>query len=234
PAPQPAPADTQPAYAAPQPVGAPSADPFSPPIAEDDIEDAVVVEDAIVVTDTVIVENGQVVAESISVIEPHHAEAYSGLVARSAARAQVRERVDAVDESIVETVIGAAADRGFELTERADVDRGHELRFDAASGDLLVISLGRVAASRIEDIRGEHLPLTVSYRSGAFEGTADDGSGQHGEVRIVSDEWTGQATSTVSLFLGVGDYFSESLELDEDGLVLDVVATIATVQQRLS
>ena len=74
----------------------------------------------------------------------------------------------------------------------------------------------------------------MSYRSGVFEGGADAGSGSHGEVRIVSDEWTGQATSTVSLFLGVGDYFSESLELDRDALMLDVVATIAVVQQRLS
>ena len=89
-------------------------------------------------------------------------------------------------------------------------------------------------ASSVEDIRDEHLPLTVSYRSGAVDGGVDTGSGEHGEVRIVADEWTGQATSTVSLFLGVGDYFSESLELDRDALVLDVVATIATVQQRLS
>ena len=235
PAPQPAPAEAQPAYGAQQPVGTTSADPFSASSAEDDIEDAVVVEDAIVVTDTVVVEDGQIVGETVSVgVEPHHAEAFSGLVARSAARAQVREAVDAVDESIVDTVISAAADRGFALSERADVDHGHELRFDAASGDLLVISLGRVAATRIEDIRGEHLPLTVSYRSGAYEGGADTGTGAHGEVRIVSDEWTGQATSTVSLFLGVGDYFSESLELDEDGLALDVVATIATVQHRLT
>ncbi len=235
PAAQPAPAEAQPAHAA--PAGTTTADPFAPPTAaEDDIEDAVVVEDAIVVTDTVIVEDGQVVAEAVAVtaIEPHHAEAYSGLVARSAARAQVRERVDAIDESIVTTVIEAATDRGFELTERADVDRGHELRFDATSGDLLVISLGRVSVTSIDEIRGEHLPLTVSYRSGAFEGGADAGSGAHGEVRIVSDEWTGQATSTVSLFLGVGDYFSESLELDRDALVLDIVATIAMVQQRLS
>ncbi len=233
--PTPEPVEAQPAYAA--PVGAAPADPFAAPTArEDDIEDAVVVEDAIVVTDTVVVEDGQVVAESITVsaVEPHHAEAYSGLVARSAARAQVRERVQVVDESIVSTVISAAADRGFELSERADVDRGHELRFDAASGDLLVISLGRVAANSVDDIRGEQLPVTVSYRSGAYEGGADAGTGAHGEVRIVSDEWTGQATSTVSLFLGVGDYFSESLELDEDGLALDVVATIATVQQRLT
>ena len=73
----------------------------------------------------------------------------------------------------------------------------------------------------------------MSYRSGAYDGGADAGSGEHGDVKIVADEWTGQATSTVSLFLGVGDYVAESLELDEDGLALDVVATIATVQQRL-
>ncbi len=232
--PVPAPAEAQPAYAA--PAGTTTADPFSPP-SEDDIEDAVVVEDAIVVTDTVVVQDGQVVAEAVSVstIEPHHAEAYSGLVARSAARAQVRERVDAVDESIVTTVIDAASDRGFELTERNDVERGgHELRFDSDKGDLLVISLGRVFATSVEDIRDEHLPLTVSYRSGAYEGGAEAGSGEHGEVRIVSDEWTGQATSTVSLFLGVGDYLSESLELDRDALALDIAATVATVQHRLS
>ena len=145
---QPAPSEARPADAA--PAGTTTADPFAPPAAtDDDIEDAVVVEDAIVVTDTVVVEDGQVVGEVVAVtaIAPHHVEAYSGLVARSAARAEVRERVDAIDESIVTTVIDAASDRGFELTERADVDRGHELRFDATSGDLLVISLGRVFAS---------------------------------------------------------------------------------------
>lgn len=231
------PAGDQPASAEVYAAAQPTADPFAAPVvdAEDDIEDAVVVEDTILVTDTIVVEDGQIVAEDtvISVIEQHHVEAYSGLVARSAERAKVRERVDAVDESIVSTVIAAAADRGFELSERADVDRNHELRFDAASGDLLVISLGRVAASRVEDIRSEHLPVTVSYRSGAYDGGADAGSGEHGDVRIVADEWTGQATSTVSLLLGVDDYVSESLELDEDALALDVAATIATVQQRL-
>ena len=258
PASQPAPVD---AYAAPQPAVAepivaepvaaqpvaepaaadlagsqPSADPFAAAgVADDDIEDAIVVDDAVIVTDTVVVENGQVVAEdiSISIIEERHVEAYSGLVARSAARAQIRERVEAVDEAVVSTVIAAADDRGFALSDRVDVDHGHELRFDAPSGDLLVVSLGRVEASRVEDIRGEHLPVTVSFRSGTFEGGADAGSGGHGEVRVVADEWTGQATSTVSLFLGVADYFSESRELDEDALALDVAATIATVQQRL-
>ncbi len=240
---QPAPAAPQPVEAQPaapqpveaQPVEAQPADPFAPP-AEADIAEAIVIEDGVVVTETVVVADGVVVADEITVdvIEQRHVEAYAALVGRSSARAQVRERVDAVDKAIVTTVVAAAGDRGFELSERADVDRGHELRLDSAAGDLLVISLGRVVASRVEDIRGEHLPLTVSYRSGAYEGGADAGEGEHGEVRVVSDEWTGQATSTVSLFLGVGDYFSESLELDEDALALDIAATIATVQQRLS
>lgn len=243
PAPAPAPAWADPAVQpapAPEPVAEaptqpePTADPFAPPAAivvEDDIEDAVIVEDTIVVVD------GEIVAEEItvSVIEQHHVDAYAGLVARSSARAEIRERVDTVDEAIVATVVSAAGDRGFDLSERADVDRAHELRFDAATGDLLVISLGRVVASRVEDIRDEHLPLTVSVRSGASEGARpEDGTGAHGEVRIVSDEWTGQATSTVGLFLGVGDYVSETLVLDEAALALDVASTIATVQHRLN
>jgi len=57
--------------------------------------------------------------------------------------------------------------------------------------------------------------------------------GAHGEVVIVSDEWSGQATSTVSLLLPLADYVAADLTLDNVALLRDVGATVSVVSDRL-
>jgi hypothetical protein len=234
--PQPEPIDAT-AYAA------PVADPFAPAAAEpaaiDDDEpvlaEVVEVIDVTELTDS----DGTVVAEVVEVtdvveIDPEALAHYQALVSRSAVRADAQQRIDAVDEALVAAVIEGARGQGFDLDDRVDVDRGHELRFGEAGGDLLVISLGRIAAVRPDDIRTDHVPVTVSYRSGSYEGAIEPGDGTHGDVVITADEWTGQATSSVSLFLGLDDYVAEDLTLDDAAVGRDVGAVIAVVRGRLA
>ena len=125
-------------------------------------------------------------------------------------------------------------DQGFSLGERVDADRGAELRFDGPQGDLVMVSMGRPAARRPEDLREDHVPITLSYRSGSGGGVADAGSGAHGDVQVAADEWTGQSTSSVSLFIGLGDYLDDGLSLDAAAVRRDIGATVAVLRERLS
>ena len=236
PQPEPAPIDAT-AYAA------PVADPFAPAAAEpaaiDDDEpvlaEVVEVIDVTELTDA----DGTVVAEVVEVtdvieIDPEALAHYQALVGRSSVRADAQQRIDTVDEALVTAVIEGARGQGFDLDDRVDVDRGHELRFGEAGGDLLVISLGRIASVRPDDIRTDHVPVTVSYRSSSYEGAIEPGDGTHGDVVITADEWTGQATSSVSLFLGLEDYVAEDLTLDDAAVGRDVGAVITVVRGRLA
>ena len=193
--------------------------------------------DIMEVTD-VVDADGEVIAEVVEasetvVVAPEALASYTALVGRSSQRADAQSRIDNVDEALVVAVIDTAMGLGFDLDDRVDVDRGHELRFGEAGGDLLVISLGRVASMRPEDILDDHVPVTVSYRSGSYEGAIEPGEGTHGAVRVVADEWTGQATSSVSLFLALRDYVGADLTIDESAVVRDLGATIAVVRSRL-
>lgn len=261
PEPQPAPMSYQPEpaaspYAAPAEVVEPVADPFAStaavaePVAaqvaeapEPQPEPVEVVEVTEVVDVTELVDDdGIVVAEVVDVaeivtvaeIDPQSVAHFEALVGRSSARADAQSRIDGVDESLVAAVIDSARSQGFDLDDRVDVDRGHELRFGEAGGDLLVISLGRIGSIRPEDVRADHVPVTVSYRSGSYEGAIDPGDGSHGQVGITADEWTGQATSSVSLFLGLEDYVGEDMSVDDSAVMRDLSATIAVVRGRLS
>ena len=247
---------------APAPVAepAPAADPFAPPVAAAVAEPAPVVEEPVVeepVVEEPVVEPEPVVEEPVvdgsvvsgddeivdaEVIEVDEvvvtdgpgAEVFTALVARSAVRAELQGRIDAVNEQLIAAVTTAATDAGFDLTERVDVDRGAELRFDGADGDLVMVSLGRAAAARPEDLPSSHVPATVSYRSGARVAEASPATGAHGEVVVAADEWTGQSTSSVSLFLGLGDYLDEQLTVDTAALERDMGATIGVLRSRLA
>jgi len=184
-------------------------------------------------------DDGEVVAEVVEVTEvveldPEVLAHYTALIGRSGRRADAQARVDGVDEALVLAVVDGATSKGFGLDDRVDVERGHELRFGESGGDLLVISLGRIGSTRPEDIRSGHVPITVSYRSGSYEGSVEPGDGSHGAVVITADEWTGQATSSVNLFLGLEDYVDESLELDTDAVTRDIGAVVTVVRDRLS
>ncbi len=173
--------------------------------------------------------------DEVVVVDPAHHEAFAALVARSAVRADVQARIDAVNEQVVGAVAAAVEGQGFEFSERVDADRGYELRFDAADGDLVMVSLGKAAAIRPEDLRdgprAHHgvVPVRVAHR-----GTRTRGSGEHGDVVVAADEWTGQSTSSVSLFLGLGEYLDDQLTIDSAAVVRDVGATVAVLRSRLA
>ncbi len=171
--------------------------------------------------------------EEIVVLDETHHEVFAALVARSSVRAQVQSRVDAVNEGVIDAVVAGVETQGVALAERVDTDRGAELRFDGVDGDLVVVSLGRAVASRPDDLRDDHVPVTASYRSGSRKADADQGSGSHGDVVVAADEWTGQSTSTVSLFLPLGDYLDADLMVDHDALARDAAATTAVLRSRL-
>ena len=171
--------------------------------------------------------------EEIVVVDDTHREVFAALVARSSVRAQVQGRIDAVNEAVVAAIVAGVESQGVSLAERVDTDRGAELRFDGAEGDLVVVSLGRATASRPDDLREDHVPVTASYRSGVNRADPDEGGGSHGDVVVSADEWTGQSTSTVSLFLPLGDYLDESLDVDSSALAGDAAATVAVLRSRL-
>jgi hypothetical protein len=218
--------------AAADPYAQPAADPFAPPADADDVVEAEVVEAELVVEGP----DGEpevLEVDEVVVVDPAHDEAFAALVVRSSARAEVQSRLDAVNEQLVDAVVAGVGAQGFTLGERVDVDRGAEMRFDGADGDLVMVSLGRAAAVRPEDLREDHVPVTVSYRSAAQDVRASDATGAHGEVVISADEWTGQSTSSVSLFLGLGDYLDESLALDRAAVERDLSATVAVLRSKL-
>lgn len=172
--------------------------------------------------------------EEIVVVDGQHHQVFAALVARSAVRAEIQSRVDSVNAAMVDGIVTGVTSQGFELSEKVDTDRGAELRFDATEGDLVVVSLGRAVAARPEDLRDDHVPVTASFRSGARDVAVDDGTGDHGEVTVVADEWTGESTSTVSLFLPLGDYLGADLSVATDALARDAAATIAVLRSRLA
>jgi len=207
-------------------------------VAELVAEDGIVITEIVDVTDF-LAEDGTVLAEIVDVaqvitLDPQTLADYEALVARSSQRASLHERVQAVDESLVLAVIEAAGELGFGLDDRVDLERGHELRFGEAGGDLLQIELGRVNPDRPEDVRFAHVPLMVSYRSGSFEGEADLGDGTHGAVTISADQWTGQSASATSLFLDLNTYFNDDLTMNESEIRRDLGAVIAVVRGKLS
>lgn len=215
---------------APAPASAPQESVFAPapepaaaepegldPIATDDpaIEDEVIAEAAIVE------------------IDDGHIRAFAAFVARSGTRASIQARVDAVNEQLIEAVTAGVASGGFALSERTDEPAHTELRFDGAD-DLVVVSLGRALGRRIEDLRSDHVPLSVTYRGSVTGLEVDQGTGEHGEVVIAADEWTGQSTSSVRLFVGLDDYLDDRYEVQQGTLADDLAAIVAVLRARLS
>ncbi len=233
PAAQPAQGDP---FVAPAPIGTspdpvPS-DPAAQPAQGDPFAPAPAEAEGLDVVDAEIVE-----AAATGGADPAQVEVFTLLVARSSARAQRQAQVDAVDESLVAAVSAAAADAGYHLAERNEVERRHELRFENDGGDLVAVSLGRPRALQPEDLRSDHVPLTVTHRRAVAGDGVVPSSGPaepaHGDVVVAADEWTGQSTSSVALFLGLEDYLDEHLGIDGDAVRRDVAAAVAVVVARL-
>ena len=225
-------------------------------LADGDIADAEIVRDAAVagdsaaddaaVTDSVGSEPGAVepVAQPVvqapdqilSVLEGSVRADFAALVSRSATRADLLAKVSVVDEAFVSATIAAALGSGFVLEERVDVDRGHEMRFNDSSGSqMLVISLGQVSTSTPDEIRSAVLPVTISIRTDQPLTAAQrpEVTGQHGQVVVNPDDWTGKTTGSVALYLGADDYVDESLVVDEGLIQRDIRSAVETVRSAL-
>ena len=171
-------------------------------------------------------------AAPVPALDPVAARNYSSLVDRSRLRSEHRARIQSVDEQFVVAVQAAAAGLGFRDAGRTDTDQAHDLRFDGPTGDLLVMSLGRVNATAPSDLSVAHVPTTLTYRAAAVATTQDPGTGAHGEVRVAADQWTGQATSTVSLVLGLEDYLDATLSVDQAAVARDLAAAVGVLRDR--
>ncbi|MCB1255643.1 MAG: DUF4339 domain-containing protein [Microthrixaceae bacterium] len=162
---------------------------------------------------------------------------FAQLVARSKKRADRLEAVGAVDEKLVSGAVSAAGQCGFVLTERVDVNGNHEMRFNDESGtSLLVISLAELAVSRVDDISSAVLAVTISVRIDGAQSVSPRSvvDGEHGQIAVRPDDWTGQTTSTVSLYLGADDYVNADLVVDSAGVERDFRAAIESLKTALT
>ena len=174
-------------------------------------------------------------ATSTSTVTDEHRALFAGLVDRSTRRAEAGDRIAALDTSFADAVVAGAESQGFSTTDRTTGDTNHELRFEGAAGagESLSITLGRIKGDDLGAVRDGHVPLSVRFQSAVYAGGLEAGVGAHGEVVVVSDEWSGQATSAVALLLTLSDYLSPELEVDNLAVLRDVGATVSVVSDRL-
>lgn len=159
--------------------------------------------------------------------------AFDDLVGRSGRRAEAVSAVDAVDAAFVDAAVAAVTATGLTVTDRTDGPDTHEVRCTGDEGENLVLELGRVGGDEVAAARSSHVPLDVRCTNSAYGRGLQSGTGSHGEVVVVADEWSGQATSTVSLLLPVGDYVGDDGQVDSGALTRDVDAVVAVVRHRL-
>ncbi len=172
-------------------------------------------------------------APRTSSVTDEHRSLFAGLVDRSTRRAEAGAQIEDLDVAVCDAVVSGAESQGFTSTDRSTGETNHELRFEGAPGETLSITVGRIRGTDPAAVRDGHTPLTVRFQSATYAGGLEAGMGAHGEVVIVSDEWSGQATSTVSLLLSLADYVAADLTLDNVALLRDVGATVSVVSDRL-
>jgi hypothetical protein len=225
-----APAEAQYAPPAEAPYAAPAEAPYAAPAAEPATAGWTVTDPS-----PEVVAPDQVQApEPTSNVSPEHLATFTALVGRSQERAASGDRVREVDGALADAVVAGAESQGFQEADRTAGDANHDLRFDGGPGESLGISLGRITGDDLAGLRSGHVPLTIRFQSATYSGELDSGVGDHGEVVVVSDEWSGQATSTVSLLLSLQDYVEEDLSIDAVAVVRDVGAAVAVVRGRLA
>lgn len=176
----------------------------------------------------------QVHAPTGPAVAPEQQAAYDDLVRRSQVRAEAAEQVTAVDAALVAAVRGAVEAAGFQAGEAGEGDATHELRFTGGAGETMTVSLGRLSGDAPDELSAAGVPLTVRCQSSSYGGSLDSGTGRHGEVVVVADEWSGQATSIVSLTLSLSDYLGADRSVDQAAVGRDVGAVVAVVRQRLA
>ncbi len=194
---------------------------------------APVAEPEIVEAEVVAAEEAPAEPAASSAVTDEHRSLFAGLVDRSSRRAAAGDRIDELDAAFADAVVAGAESQGFTTTDRTTGDTNHELRFEGGAGESLAITLGRIKGDDLSAVRDGHVPLNVRFQSAVYAGGLEAGTGTHGEIVVVSDEWSGQATSTVALLLTLSDYVSPELDVDNVAVLRDVGATVSVVSDRL-
>lgn len=167
-------------------------------------------------------------------VDEDQQRAFDDLVARSSARAGDAGRVADLQDALLQAATDAAAAHGFTSTGRELVGAEHELRFVGGDGTQLVLSIGAFDDVAARELQSSTVPLRVTVRSSAQGGSTGSATGSHGEVVVVTDEWSGQTSASVALLLGLGDYVRDDLTLDDEVLRRDVGAAVAVVRSRFA
>jgi hypothetical protein len=166
-------------------------------------------------------------------LDPAHQGAFESLVERSRARTRGADQVAAADAALVDAVVAAVESQGFRCVDRSTGDDTHELRFEGGPDEQVTVRLGRLTGDDPEAVRAGDVHFEVRYRSSSYGGGVDAGPGANGEVVVVADEWSGQATSAVWLRLPLEDYLLGDLSVDSVAVSRDVGATVAVVRARM-
>lgn len=173
------------------------------------------------------------VATSPTTVTAEQQQRFQHLVDRSRDRSLASERIRAVDDALVDAAATGATAQGFTLADRTSGSTTHELRFDGGPGEVLSIAVGRVEGDDPVALGSGHVPFSVRFQSSTYDGTIQAGRGAHGEVVVVADEWSGQATSSVELLLTLADYLDVDLAVDADAVAADVGSAVAVVSGRM-
>jgi hypothetical protein len=158
-------------------------------------------------------------------------EAFEDLVRRSSTRIGAVRSMPDVQRDFMRATVEAVTAQGFSELSRESSEGVNELRFRGQDDLQLVVTVGDFAGVGIEELEDTVLPLGVSL--GPAPGSRAGGLGSHGDVVVVSDEWSGRSTAAVSLLLGLGDYVSSGLAVDHGAVARDIGATVSVVQERL-
>jgi hypothetical protein len=110
----------------------------------------------------------------------------------------------------------------------------YEIHSEIGSGGMATVALGRLTGDDPDALRGDDVPFEVRYQSSTFGGEVEAEPAGNGQVVVVADEWSGQATSTVWLRLPLEDYLLGDFSVDSGAVARDVGATVAVVRDRMS
>ncbi len=165
-------------------------------------------------------------------LDPRDGEAFAALIARSRARAEAADIVGTIDDAFASAVLSAATAQGLSEVERHDDAENHNMSFRTEAGDTWNVTLGKVTGAEV-GLRDGDVALEASCTSTTYGGSAEGGTGEHGEIVISTQEWGGAATARVSLLLPIADYVAEDHSVDSAALDRDLQAVIANVRHRL-
>ncbi len=163
-------------------------------------------------------------------VDAGHLAVFDDLVRRSRARTAGGDRVAAAGAALVGAAIGAVESAGFVLADRSAVEGLEELRFDGAPGQTLVLTLGHPEGEEPAEVLAADVPFGVRFQSASPSADIPPAGAAASAVVVATDEWTGQAVSSVDLRLPLGDYLSADLDVDAAAVHRDVTAAVVVVR----